>query len=227
VLFLNPDVTLLPGCLQALSKSLLSEGADAAAAQPKLVLPKIDNDGRRLLDSTGMVLSIENLSPYDRDHGRPDDGSRSAKEYIFGPTGACALWHRDALEALLTGSELFDEKFFAYYEDVDLAWRGAKAGFRFIYEPGAVAVHDRKNPPFHGGETDARAFANRYLLLAKNATGGQAFKVLLRNLPRESARWLYKTLTQPGFAEAWRHLARGLPSAVEYRKSARQPRREK
>ena len=36
---------------------------------------------------------------------------------------------------------LFDERFFLYYEDTDLSWRGAARGWRYRYVPEAVTRH--------------------------------------------------------------------------------------
>ncbi len=73
-----------------------------------------------------------------------------------------------------------DERFFAYLEDVDLAWRARSAGWRCVYEPGAVAYHQGSAST---GEGSQRKYflvgRNRVRLLARNATSAQ----LLRSLP--------------------------------------------
>jgi GT2 family glycosyltransferase len=70
---------------------------------------------------------------------------------------------------------LFDERFFLYYEDTDLAWRGRSRGWTYRYEPAAVARHvhaassGEASPTFqHHNER------NRLLMLAKNAPTGLA-----------------------------------------------------
>jgi GT2 family glycosyltransferase len=42
---------------------------------------------------------------------------------------------------MLDNIGLFDRNFFAYYEDVDLAWRAQNAGWRCRYSPGARVRH--------------------------------------------------------------------------------------
>ena len=37
---------------------------------------------------------------------------------------------------------LFDNDFFAYYEDVDISFRAQLAGWKVLYEPSAVAYHE-------------------------------------------------------------------------------------
>ena len=56
---------------------------------------------------------------------------------VFGATAACALYRRSMLDEL--GG--LDERFFAYLEDVDLAWRARAAGWSCAYEPRAIAHH--------------------------------------------------------------------------------------
>ena len=53
---------------------------------------------------------------------------------VFGPSGGAALLRRAMLEEV----GLFRPEFFAYLEDVDLAWRARLAGWRCLLAPGAV-----------------------------------------------------------------------------------------
>ncbi len=65
---------------------------------------------------------------------------------------------------------VFDERFFLYYEDTDLAWRGRNKGWRHIVEPTSVVFHRHGGS---GGETSSvfRHYVtrNRLLLVAKHA----------------------------------------------------------
>ncbi|MFH0910575.1 MAG: glycosyltransferase family 2 protein [Planctomycetota bacterium] len=66
------------------------------------------------------------------------DGPRFDRECeVFGPSGGAALWRRKALEDI----GLFDEDFFAYYEDADLAFRARAAGYASVYAPRSRVVH--------------------------------------------------------------------------------------
>jgi len=53
-------------------------------------------------------------------------------------SGSFLLLKRDAFEQI--GG--FDEKYFMFFEDVDLGWRLAKAGYINLYVPGAAAIHE-------------------------------------------------------------------------------------
>jgi GT2 family glycosyltransferase len=102
--------------------------------------------------------------------------------------------------------EVFDEDFFAYYEDADLGWRTRLRGWRCVCAPQAVAFHARG-----GGDTLRRAFSapkrrwvqahalkNRYLMIMKNDLRDD----LLRDLPwilrYDIPRLAYAALRAPG-----------------------------
>lgn len=81
-----------------------------------------------------------------RDEGQGQkDGERFSKpREIFGASGAAALYRRKALkEVAINGREYFDELFFMYKEDIDLAYRLQWLGWKCVYAPRAEAWHDR------------------------------------------------------------------------------------
>lgn len=100
--------------------------------------------------------------------GRPVE--EAARQEVFGPTAAFAVYRRRMLDEL--GG--LDESFFAYLEDADLAWRARMAGWRSVFEPAARATHLHSAAFGHG--SSAKHFLvgrNRVRMLAKNATGEQ------------------------------------------------------
>lgn len=87
------------------------------------------------LDSAGIDVNMLGMA-YQRGWGELVDTFDESAD-IFGPSGAAALYRRRMLDEI----GLFDEAFFAYYEDVDLAWRAQRAGWRCYYQPTAVVQH--------------------------------------------------------------------------------------
>lgn len=74
---------------------------------------------------------------YKREVEKPDTGAwDTPKDVLFG-TGA-AMFVRAGLYREVGG---FDERFFMFYEDVDLGWRLNLLGHRVRYVPGSVAYH--------------------------------------------------------------------------------------
>jgi N-acetylglucosaminyl-diphospho-decaprenol L-rhamnosyltransferase len=99
-------------------------GADpqVGAVQPKLLLA---DSGQPRINSVGVALD-ENAAGSDIAYGEPDDGDVSAIDIdLF--TGGAVLFSASFLKR----TNGFDERFFLYYEDVDLGLRGARAGFRY------------------------------------------------------------------------------------------------
>jgi GT2 family glycosyltransferase len=182
VLFLNADAQVECGYLQKLVAALEGDPG-AASATGKLYC---ERDGRRFIDSAGIILCAYALRPLDRGYGEPDLGQFDLAEEIFGPSGAAALFRRSALAA--AGAGPFDEELFAYYEDVDLAWRLRRLGFRHLYIPAATCRHDRRGPQSKPKTISARAFANRYVVWAKNESLGRFLLYAPLAIPWELVR---------------------------------------
>ena len=201
VLFLNADAQLAPGYLRTLVAALTRDPA-AASATGKLVY---DEDGVQRIDSAGIVIHRHALRPMDRGYGEVDNGQFDTAENIFGPSGAAALYRRSAL--LAAGEGPFDAELFAYYEDVDLAWRLNRLGWRHLYEPNAVAFHKRRGADNKPTDIAARAFANRYVVWLKNESWREFLRYGWVAIPWELARLVRRAATRP-------RLLRGVGAAV-------------
>jgi len=169
VLILNPDAILRPGFLSRIV-SALEARPDAASATGKL----LRMDGKTI-DSTGIVM-LRNQRHLDRGAGEPDLGQYDQCEDVFGPSGAAALYRMEALRDVCFDGQYFDEDFFAYREDADLAWRCRLMGWNSIYVPSAVALHARRVTPERRAHLPAlinyHSVKNRFLLRMNNMTGG-------------------------------------------------------
>jgi GT2 family glycosyltransferase len=75
--------------------------------------------------------------PYPRGRGETDIKKYDSEKDIFAASGGASLYRVKMLEQV----GLFDEAFFAYYEDVDLSFRAQLAGWKVAYVPSAVAYH--------------------------------------------------------------------------------------
>ena len=69
-------------------------------------------------------------------YGKPVDRYEKPRE-VFSACGGAALYRKKVLDEI----GLFDERFFAYLEDVDLSYRARIHGYRCWYCPGAVVYH--------------------------------------------------------------------------------------
>jgi GT2 family glycosyltransferase/glycosyltransferase involved in cell wall biosynthesis len=105
--------------------------------------PTIGAVASKVLDWDGQVVDYVDGSltwygmGYKREVGKPDSPDYDVpKDVLFG-TGA-AMFVPAALYREVGG---FDERFFMFYEDVDLGWRLNLLGYRVRYVPGSMAYH--------------------------------------------------------------------------------------
>ena len=137
VFLVNPDVSLEgDGFLASLAAALDADPA-AGAAAPKLLRP----DGVTV-DSAGLLMQ-RNRKAIDRGRDMPDGAEFSRPCRVFGACGAAALYRRAMLDDIKISGEYFDAVFFAYKEDIDLAWRANLLGWKTLYVPEAQAIHLR------------------------------------------------------------------------------------
>lgn len=126
----NPDAFLAPDWIERMLDAAQAERDYAFFAGKTLI-----DAEPRLLDGAGDSYHVSGLC-WRRGYRREDVNASEAVE-VFGPCAATAMYARDAFEAV--GG--FDEDFFCYIEDVDLAFRLRLAGYRCLYVPAAVANH--------------------------------------------------------------------------------------
>ncbi|MBO3083847.1 glycosyltransferase family 2 protein [Cellulomonas fengjieae] len=134
---LNNDARFAPDAVERLMAELDSPGSQrAGAATAKIVLTTRDAAGRRLVNSTGNIVTSGGTGT-DRDWLAPD-GTESTDPDVFGFCGGAAMLRRAALDDV--GD--FDPSLFLYYEDTDLSFRLRSGGWTVRYVPSAVAEHD-------------------------------------------------------------------------------------
>lgn len=188
VMLLNPDVYLEPDYIGALRDELVKRGGRWGAATGKLLRGKGSSiEPTTIIDSKGIRMTRSGRH-LDIDNGEPDRDEAPDPVEVFGVSGAAALYRRDFLDDTAVDGEIFDEDFFAYREDADLAWRGRLLGWRALYIPAARAYHVRRVTPEVRGslppELNFHSVKNRFLLRIKN----EGSHLALRNAPFELAR---------------------------------------
>lgn len=140
-LFVNPDMILDPEMIKILSDALDNDHELAAVSPKILKWDFTSNKKLNIIDSCGIALrpglrfvdSLQNENNID-DIMVPE---------IIGPSGAAGLFRMDALDKVAVEGKYFDEIFFMYKEDCDLAYRLKLAGLRSKCIPEAVVYHDR------------------------------------------------------------------------------------
>jgi GT2 family glycosyltransferase len=212
-LVLNPDVVLAPGHLDVLVGAL-ERDRRVGAAVGRLLAPGPE----RRLDSAGIARTRTRFV----DRGRSEAADRYGREEdVFGACGAAALYRSAVLRGVCRGDEApFAERFFMYYEDVDLAWRLRRAGFRTRYVPTAEAVHLRGGSGASAAFVEYHLVRNRLWLTLRNARGRE----LLRDLPGLalfSAAKAVQSTRRPHLRAALRDQLRGVPASLRERAALR------
>jgi GT2 family glycosyltransferase len=134
----------------------------------------LHEDGKTI-DSTGDWFSKWGLA-FPRARGKKTS-TAPEKGFVFGASGGASLYKTSLLKEI----GLFDEDFFAYYEDVDISFRAQLAGHKVAYTPNAVAYHKQgatssKVPGF----TIYQTFKNLPMLFLKNVPTEMLFSVGVR-----------------------------------------------
>ena len=157
VALVNTDVELAPDWLARCSARLSADpGVGAVATKMVLMEPP------GVIDDAGDVLRRDGVAEQ-RGHGRPDGPRFDEPGEISSACAGAALYRTRAL----LGVGGFDERMFAYIEDVDLGLRLRLAGWRCVYEP-AVALHARHGSDGAGARPiDALVVRHTLLLVAK------------------------------------------------------------
>jgi GT2 family glycosyltransferase len=162
VLLVNNDAVLAPDYAARLAARLALD--ERLAAVQGLVLTE---DGSRV-DTAGLDWNRRGEAVPILADARPEDAPEGVFE-VSGVSATATLYRRTALESVAPQGEVFERSFFAYYEDVDLSLRLARAGWRFACDPEARCRHE-------GSRTGRRTPARRALWTARNR-----WRTLFRN----------------------------------------------
>lgn len=175
LLCLNPDVILAGDFVRRLVEAGEAH-AETGSLSGKLLRwsPEQQPELTKTIDSTGIYFT-RNMRHLDRGAQEEDSGQYEREQRVFGATGAAAMFRRSFVEAVSVDGQLFDEEFFSYREDADLAWRGQLMGWKCLYVPQAVAWHVRRVTPERREslphEINWHSVKNRFLMRGKNASG--------------------------------------------------------
>jgi hypothetical protein len=214
----NNDMELAPECLAELVAEI-DRHPRVGSVTPKM----LDFADRAVLDGAGDALSWRGGGRR-RGHQERDVGQYDRAEEVFGPCGGAALFRRSALDVV--GG--FDEAYFAYYEDIDWAFRAQLLGFRCRYVPDAVLYH-RGSATLGRGMSEFNGYhlwRNPIWLIAKCYPAG----ALARHLPsllRGQAGNFYTALRERmlrTWTRAMRDALGGLSAAVRKRRAIQRTR---
>lgn len=189
LVLINNDAVPAPDFLERLVAPLAGDARLGASAGVLTFAQR-----PQVIASAGMLVSRDGVH---RDWlaGRPLTALPQQPREIFGASGGAVCYRRAALE----DAGLFDERFFAYLEDADLAWRLRLLGWRCTLAPDAHARH------------------------VYSATGGQGSPFKQRLLARNRWRVILRCVPAPLLRDCWPAMVRYDLLALGYALLTRQP----
>jgi GT2 family glycosyltransferase len=165
---LNNDTIPEPEWLDALVTAVSTNTAEKTGMAASLITLWQQPS---LLDSAGIDVDKAGIA-WNRGYGQITATALKPR-FVFGPSAAAALYSKQMLVEI----GLFDESYFAYYEDVDLAWRAQRHGWRCRYTPAAKVSH------WHSA-TGEQTPALKLTLLGRNK-----LLTILKNYPWPQLLW--------------------------------------
>ncbi len=152
-----------------------------------VVTGKLLRADKKHLDSTGDFYTIWGM-PFPRGRNQENKGQYDQTEEVFGASGGASLYRAELFKRI----GLFDEDFFAYYEDVDMSFRAQMTGWKVRYQPRAMAYHNVGGTSSKLGDFARFHSAKNFLLLyARN----MPLKLYIKYLPLFSLQLLRMALS--------------------------------
>ena len=145
IALVNPDVIVLPGCLDALA-DFLDQHPKVGNVGPRVFNPDMSMQStcrrfptlwNNLCSATGLATKFKNSRFFAGEHMFYFPHDRTLKVEVV--VGCFSFIRRETFDAV----GLLDEKMFMYGDDVDWCRRCWNAGWEVVFFPGAQAIHDR------------------------------------------------------------------------------------
>jgi len=237
VCLLNQDVILDPSFL-AEAVAGFTGSPTVSAVQGRVY--RMTPEGRKseILDTAGLEM-YRNRRVVSRGQGTGGSELPDQPGEVLGADGPCPVYRRSALDDVACpgrlGPEYLDEDFFAYKEDVDLAWRLRLAGWDAVYVPSALAWHGRSlSEPSRGGlqryirhrrampaGLRRTSWRNHRLMLVKNDSPGLFFRDFIPIAWREVRSAAFMAVVHPADLVAIAGFVRLIPRMLRKRRHLR------
>lgn len=186
IALVNNDVKLPPDWSRKALNSL-KDSPDAGFISSLILM----NQGK-CIDSAGDFV-YKNGAAWKRGHNRSLKSYDLQKDYVFSACAAASVYRRSMLKK--TG--LFNARLFAYYEDVDLAFRAHRAGYRCLFDPEVYVTHKcgATSRKLNSSYLSFLTSRNVLLVTLKNLP----LTIILANLPRIMAFHIHDVIVRRPF----------------------------
>jgi len=157
IVLMNNDVKVTRGWLDNFLDAYKNNGH--ALYQPKFL--KMINP--EILDGTGDMINIFGFG-FARDKGKKDHNVGNRIEEISYASGTCMFLPRK----IISDVGYFDQKLFAYHEELDFGWRARLYGYKSFYVPNSIIYHYGSAGWGWSGKKFYFLERNRWFVLLKN-----------------------------------------------------------
>jgi GT2 family glycosyltransferase len=190
----------------------------------------VGGEAQHIVQNAGSVIGPRGLG-LNRGYHRPMGRAFEIATDVPAWCGAAVLLRSDYLRDV----GQLDPRWFLYYEDTDLAWRGLLRGWRYRYVPEAVVMHAHSTTIGHGSALyDVQHLRNRLLTVTKNGPAREvlvtwldALTLVLRQMRRDLVARVVRDRRMPEPVMTGRELralvaaARLAPAVLRDRRSVR------
>lgn len=174
VLFLNNDTRVRKNFILELVK-VLEKNKKIAGAQSKILLM----DDPTKLDSVGAFLTNTGFL-YHYGIAKKDSLKYNKQIDLYSAKGACMMFKREVLEKIKVDGEIFDSRYFAYFEETDMCHRVWLAGYRIAFVPKSIMYHKMggTSAKLDNAFVQYHSFKNRINSYIKNLGTFELLKIL-------------------------------------------------
>lgn len=243
VVLCNSDIILEPNWLELMvATAELPENLNYGSFGGKLLKLKViggdlnEVEKTEVIDSCGLKLLKSHLVV--EIAAGEDVRAVLQKQEVFGHSGALVMYRMQALQDCIMryvgapDGECFDEDFFLYKEDVDLAWRLQLMGWKSLMDPSIIAYHVRSasgsenrsvKEILNNRKTKSKlanfySYRNHFLMLIKNESASIFFKYFFYIFWYELKKFIYVLLFEAGSLKAFGQILSLWPRMKKKRK---------
>ncbi|MCX6729964.1 MAG: glycosyltransferase family 2 protein [Candidatus Portnoybacteria bacterium] len=230
VVIINPDVVLENNYIEE-TVNEFEQNPQIGSVQGKYY--QLNNEIKtKIIDTVGFKF-FKSGRVIDEGQGDKDVGQYEEKREVFGVNGNAAAYRRKTLNDIKYKEEYFDEDFFCYAEDFDLAWRVKARGWKCIYVPQAILWHNRtSSKSIGGGWKEFRQTRKLQSLWLRKISWRNIWLTFIKNLPlkgffhpqflkRQIKFGFYLLFFEPKVLLAKFEIIKLLPKMLKKRKYAR------
>jgi GT2 family glycosyltransferase len=197
----------------------------------------IEASKTNIIDSCGIGLT-KGHHFFDIGQGESDHTAYSARKDIFGPSGALAVYRKEALDDIAFTNDKGEKEYFDellhYKNDVDIAYRLQWAGYSSLFIPEIRVYHDRQvGTKINAGIAIARlkdhakksewvkgnSLFGQLVTLKKNFTKSYSFEVRFRTWINRIIRFMHTLIFNPGLLKQYA-LIRKFRSGINKKRNA-------